>query len=248
MKLGIMQAYFFPYIGYFQLINAVDKFILYEHVNFRNKSWMTRNYILPINAKVQSISISVRKKSCNKTISDIELVEFKHFSATFLKKIYHSYRRTQFFDETIELFENIFNTNFSSLHHFNSFSITEICSHLGINTIIKSQNENYLYLEEELSTSDFNSNNSNFDKKSARIISICKNENANIYFNAIGGTALYDKINFYSQGITLNFIKTNDLIYKQFNETFIPNLSIIDVLMHNGINTTKILLNNYQIL
>ena len=84
-------------------------------------------------------------------------------------------------------------------------------------------------------------------KKVARVISMCKFENSSFFINAIGGQVLYDKLEFEEYGISLKFIKTNQIEYDQRNEPFEPNLSIIDVLMHNGKEGTKKLLNEYTL-
>jgi hypothetical protein len=255
MKLAIMQPYFFPYVCYFQLINAVDKFLLYENVAFRKKGWMTRNYILPKNGKLLSISIPVVARSSFRQILDLKISEYRKWGNALLRKIYFAYKHALYFDETMALLKQCIDPDYSKLHEFNSTSIVKICTHLNIPTTITTDHSCYLELESELSRTfdvlhhhvEEDAQNL-LDKKNARVIAICKKEGASIYYNAINGRSLYKKEDFAKEQISLSFIKTNGINYKQFHSPFMPNLSIIDVLMHCGKEKTKQLMDEYDII
>lgn len=256
MKIAIMQSYFFPYIGYFQLISAVDKFMLYENVSFRNRSWQTRNFILPKNSKPLMVSVPI--KSSNSfaiNIREVELLSYDEWKKNFIRKIFFTYKNAAFFDEFFPFFNQLLISGFKHLHEFNSNTITQICRYLDIPTVITSEHSCYLKMENELNmTYDFvegslNENVANStDKKTARILKICFSEGAETYINAIGGIELYDKKVFKNHGIDLLFVKTQNKSYPQFSDEFIPNLSIIDVLMHCGKEKTKELLTNYELI
>jgi hypothetical protein len=255
MKLAIMQPYFFPYIGYFQAIAAVDKYIIYDNLDYITEGWMNRNNILIKNRNPTYINALIAGKSSNKKIHEIELVQNQYWKKKLLKSIELNYKGSEFFEEVFPLIYEIVNSNYKLLHEFNSYIIKEICYFLDIKTIIVSNNNNYIELEEKLNEID-NGNYDNFPellltrpiKKVARVIEICKIENAKTFINAIGGQALYSKDEFNKYGIELFFVKTNPFEYNQFSKSFIPNLSIIDILMHNGKEKTKKLINNYNLI
>ena len=95
MKVGIMQPYFFPYIGYWQLINAVDKFVIYDDVNFIKGGWINRNKIL-VNGQARYINLQMHKASQNKLINEIEVLGNKVYNKKLLKNIESSYKSTVF--------------------------------------------------------------------------------------------------------------------------------------------------------
>lgn len=245
MKLGIMQSYFFPYIGYFQLIDAVDTFIIYEHVTFRKKSWITKNRILDKGRNIAiNIQVPVSKKSSFKTIHEIEINTSTDWKKPILKLIYFNYKKAPFFNEVYPLIEHCILNKNTKLHSYNSFIIKEICSYLDIKTIIKEDNDDLLTVEESLKKRALNIE----EVKSERIISICNKYNANTYINPIGGTELYSKEYFNQKELTLTFVKTEDFKYNQFNLPHTPYLSIIDVLMHQGKKGTQKLIQQYNLI
>lgn len=255
MKLAIMQPYFFPYIGYFQAIDAVDKYILYSNVKFSKRSWMNRNTILMKNGSTISITAPLLRQSSSSLILSVKIINNLDWKRILLKTIYLNYKGAAFFDEVYPFIESVIYKSFEYLYQMNGYLIESICKFIGINTIIEYENlEKYFELEQQLLEIDEN-NYSKFqymkktkpEKKVARILEICKYENANLYVNAIGGQALYSKDEFSEYGIDLRFIKMEVFNYPQFNQDFHPNLSIIDVLMHIGSDRTRCLIQKYTL-
>lgn len=253
MKLAIMQPYFFPYIGYFQAIDAVDKYILYSNVKFSKRSWMNRNTILMKNGSTISITAPLLRQSSSSLILSVKIINNLDWKRTLLKTIYLNYKGAAFFDEVYPFIENVIYKSFEYLYQMNGYLIESIRKFIGIDTIIEYNNINkYVELEDKLLEIDEN-NYSKFqymkktrpEKKAARILEICKYENATLYVNAIGGQALYSKDEFSRYGIDLKFIKMQDFQYPQFSQKFEPNLSIVDVLMHNGSEGTYQLIKKY---
>ena len=245
MKTGIMQSYFFPYIGYFQLIESVDTFILYENVAFNKKSWITRNRILDKGKGVPFfINVPVKGKSSNKLIKEIEINEDEKWKGKLLKLIYFNYKKASFFNEIYPFLEEVINSSEESLHLYNSNSIIKICNLLDIKTNILFDNKVNEDVEIELQ----NQNDINFeDIKSERIFKICNKYNFKTYINPIGGTELYNKEHFSKNGLDLFFVNTKEYDYSQFNHTFNPHLSIIDMLMHIGVEQTKKTVKKYNL-
>jgi hypothetical protein len=233
MKVAIMQPYFLPYIGYFQLINAVDKFVIYDNIEFTKKGWINRNRIL-VNGKDEFISLPITKASDFLHANQRYLASnFENEKNKILRKIKESYRKAPYFKITHTLIEEIFNYENNNLFEFIFNAIKKICQYLGIST--------------ELITSSSIDINHNL-KSEEKVISICNSLNAKLYINSIGGQNLYVKKNFYNAGIELIFIKSQPIAYQQFDFEFLPWLSILDVLMFNSTETVNDFLKKYEFL
>ena len=233
MKIAIMQPYFFPYIGYFQLINAVNKFIIYDDVNYINKGWINRNNIL-VNNSPNLIQVPLIAASQNRLIKDILLVDENKWKDKLLKTIYFNYKKAPFFNQIISLLEESLLGEFKSISDLNYFTILKTCSYLNIET-------------EFIRTSSIYENCAL--KGENRILDICLKENADTYINQIGGQLLYDKIKFQEKGIVLNFINSKTSPYNQNTDSFINYLSIIDTMMFCSPKEIKSnLINQYELL
>ena len=219
MKLAIMQPYLFPYIGYFQLMNAVDEFVVYDKIKFTKKGWINRNKIL-INGKSEYITVPLKKSSDFLPINERQLAEtWTVDRKKILNKIYESYRRSPYFEKVFQLIESCINFPDDNLFNVLYNSLNMVKSFLKINTpfVISST----IPIEEQL-------------KAEKKVIQICKERKADTYINPIGGIDLYDSSNFRKEGLDLFFLKSKDIIYKQYNDEFLPSLSIIDVMMFNS--------------
>ncbi len=233
MKLAIMQPYFFPYIGYFQLINSVDVFVIYDNIQFTKKGWINRNRIL-VNQKDDYFTIPLKKDSDYLNINQRILSENWHADRKkILNKIKDSYRKSPFFEEVYPLFEKCLNNEESNLFDFVYFSLKETMNFLSINTkIIVSSS---IQIDHKL-------------KSEEKVLAICKELTASDYINPIGGIELYSKEQFELNNIKLHFQKSNQINYVQYNNEFIPWLSIIDVLMFNSKEAIKVYLNDYKLI
>lgn len=249
MKIAVMQPYFSPYIGYFQLINAVDKFILYDHVNFIKKSWINRNRIIEKKNEISLITIPLTNISSFLKIKDIEIDDTKKWRDKILKTIKISYSKAPYFNVFFPIIEQVIQLQICKLSEFNNTLIRIICEYLQIQTGIDYEFSKANFIENLIEDEKYLELNYNgIEKKIARIIEICKQEKAGIYYNAIGGTKLYPKNVFEDYNIQISFLKTNEIKYKQFINDFIPNLSIIDVLMFNDPEEIRKMLNNYELI
>lgn len=243
MKLAIMQPYFFPYIGYFQLIKAADKMILYDLVTYRKGSWMNRNRLIDKSKNsTEYFRVPVRKFSIGTLASDILIDETSDWRAYYERFIYFNYRKAPQFSTVFPLVLELLNIEAQSLHEFNSKSIMKLARYMNLHTEIVFDNSDYLALEEDLVH-----NGQDANTKTKRIIKICQNEGADHYINPIGGISLYDKETFANHKLKLSFLTTGSIVYKQFTDTFEANLSIIDLLMHNNIDRVNTHLNNYSL-
>ncbi|MGQ7945257.1 WbqC family protein [Flavobacterium sp. WC2509] len=234
MKVAIMQPYLFPYLGYFQLINAVDKFIIYDDVNFIKQGWINRNTIL-VNNLPYLFTVPLNNQSSFDKINNIKIHEkiYYSWSSKFLKTIEQNYGKAPFYNDVILLLQNIFQINEEYISSIAVKSLKLVSEFIGINTVF--EDSSVIYGNQYLSSQD-------------RILDICMKEQANYYINLIGGIDLYSKEEFSEKGIVLNFIKSKKIEYKQFNDDFVPNLSIIDILMFNDVSSIKRILNNYELI
>lgn len=232
MKLGIMQPYFLPYIGYWQLLNAVDKYVIYDDVNYIKGGWINRNRIL-IGKEPKYLTIKLNGASPNKLINEIEIGLSLKDRKKLLKSVEENYKKAPFFKEVFPVIEKIINNEEKNLAKFIEFSLKEICNYLGITT-------------ELIVSSTLKKNNSL--KAQDKVIEICKELNATEYYNAIGGQELYSYNDFEKNGIKLNFLETGKIEYKQFENEFVPYLSILDVMMFNSVEIIQEFLNNYKLI
>lgn len=232
MKLGIMQPYIFPYIGYFQLINAVDKFVIYDDVNFINKGWINRNRILN-NGKDSLFTIPLKEASQNKLINEIDINWDIAWKSKFLKTLEQCYKKTPFYSEILPIIEQTLSIDNEPVSKVIEHNLRLICNYLDIKTEIISSST--IYKNTHL-------------KAQERILDVCLQEKASQYINPIGGLELYDKDFFEIKGIQLNFIKSNPIEYPQFKNEFVPWLSMIDVLMFNSKEKIKEFLDNYELI
>lgn len=232
MKIGIMQPYFIPYIGYWQLINAVDKYVVYDDVNFIKGGWINRNRLL-INNEPKYFNLQMSGASANKLINEVGINSNDAFKAKNLRIIEASYKKAPYFESVYPIVKEIFNYETSHLVDFivNSFKI--IANYLDIKT-------------EFVISSKINKNNDL--RGQDKVIHICKLLNGTEYYNAVGGQELYSFEEFKNNGIKLSFLQTNNIIYEQFTTQFYENLSIIDVMMFNSCEEVKNFLDEYKLI
>lgn len=232
-KLGIMQPYFFPYIGYFQLLNAVDVYVVYDDVNFIKGGWINRNSIL-VNGKKTFINLLLNEASPNKRIMDITVKHDSIHEKKLLKTIEMNYGKAPFFKASFPIIEKIISDPEENLALYLFEHLKKICEYIGIRT-------------ELVLSSNIDKDNSL--KGEDKVLEIFKLMNAGTYYNSIGGIELYSKENFEKNGLPLCFLKTKeDIKYRQYNNDFTPDLSILDVLMFNSVEQIHDMLDQYVIL
>ena len=230
MKVAIMQPYFFPYIGYFQLMAAVDEFIVYDNIEFTKKGWINRNRIL-VNGTDSYITLPLKSDSDFLNIHERQLADtWINEKKKILNKIFESYRKSSNFKIVSEVIEKCILFEDHNLFNFILNSLNVVKEYLEIKTplIISST----IPIDHSL-------------KGDKKVIEIVKSRKAENYINSIGGIELYNKEGFKKEGINLNFLKSTNFIYKQYDNTFVPWLSIIDVMMFNSKEEIKKYLESY---
>lgn len=227
-----MQPYFLPYMGYFQLINAVDLFIVYDNIKYTKKGWINRNRLLQ-NGEDILFSLPLMNDSDSLHIDQRTLAP--NFNPdTLLNQFKGAYRHAPYFAATYPLLEQIIHYEDTNLFQFLYYSIIKVCSHLGITTTFKISSN--ITINHTLKNQD-------------KVIALCEAVGASVYVNAIGGIELYSRERFRKNSIDLRFIRSKFFEYSQFGNTFVPWLSIIDVMMFNPLSNVCAYLNtNYELL
>ena len=222
MSVAIMQPYFLPYIGYFQLAAAVDKFVMYDNIEYVKKGRINRKRFLR-NGNAEYFSVPLNKGS------DYLHVNQRKISPTFdcrkmIAQMAGAYSKAPYYHDIIPTFKEIisFQSNdlFEYLHH--SLQKLFLLLHIDVPIIVSSEVD----IDHAI-------------KGQEKLISICQNLQSASYLNSIGGIPIYKTDDFKSAGIALQFLKSNAFLYPQFDNPFVPNLSIIDVLMFNDLELVR---------
>jgi hypothetical protein len=234
MKLGIMQPYLFPYIGYYQLMHAVDRFVIADDLTFIKQGWINRNRLL-VNGKAAYFTVPLRHHRADALIRDIEIDDGlgKRWRRIMLKTVENFYRRAPFFDGAYPIVEMVIGGSFSRIADMARSSLRGVFDYLGVPVSLVESSAIY--------------GNAHL-RGQERIIDTCISEKATDYVNAIGGRELYSREAFLARGIRLHFVSTEAIEYPQFKSPFVASLSIIDLLMFNSPDRTRQLLERYELL
>lgn len=226
MITAVMQPYLFPYIGYYQLVYSSDNFVLYDDVTFIKSGYINRNNIL-VNGKATRFTIPVPNASSNTLISDLSFsLDIKKVLKTFTQ----SYSKAPFYNDIMPIVEAVLTNNDRSIAEVCKQGIVQVFNHLGIDKKIhKSTSLQYDRMQ----------------NAAMKLVEITKLFGSEHYVNSIGGQELYNKDFFAQYNIELSFIKPNKIVYKQNAGEFVPNLSMIDVLMWNDSESVKKLLTEF---
>lgn len=229
MIVGSNQPYLFPFIGYWQLINIADTYVISDSMQYIKKGYVNRNFIL-IEGKRHMFSLEVLGVRSEKLINEVEV---GNNSKKILKSIFHAYKKAPYFNEVYPLIEKILLHNEKNLAKYIGNSIKKIAQFLDIDTKI-------IYLSDLQGNTTLKAQN--------RTIDICTRLNADRYINAIGGQELYSKVSFKEKNIELNFLQTELIEYNQFDNEFVPYLSIIDIMMFNNKSDISKMLKEYTLI
>lgn len=235
MKVGIMQPYFLPYLGYFSLIKHTDRFILFDPVQFIHHGWIERNRILNPNGGDQYISIPLKKHSLDTLIKDIEIRNDEDWKNKIKAQLVHYKKRAPYYKETMEVLDKILEYETDSIVKMNKHALECVCEYLGIDKKFEIYSEMNLEIETPHAPDEW-------------ALNICKAlGNVEEYWNPTGGASFFDKSKYDKEGIELKFEGVHLDFYSQRRgvENFVPGLSIIDVMMFNTPEKINEMLDNY---
>lgn len=231
MTLAVMQPYLFPYLGYFQLIHAVDRFVVFDDVNYIKKGWVNRNNLLEGGAP-GLFTLPLSKASQNSPINTIQVAPDDGWRGKLFRRIQAAYGKAPHFAAVMPLVEQGLMREGLDIGAFNTAILRDVMEHLDIRTELVPSSA--IFGNEGMKGAD-------------RILDICKQEGAKRYVNAIGGKELYDRAVFGDAGVDLRFLRSALPPYHQFAGPFVPGLSIIDVLMFNGPDDVRGMLDQYTL-
>jgi hypothetical protein len=230
-RLAIMQPYLFPYIGYFQLVGSVDRFVFFDDVNFIKRGWINRNRLL-FSGSVGYFTIPLVAASQNHRICDIQVCMEGGWQKKLSTSIRESYSKAPYFHTVYELVENVIFSGELSIANMAKHSVLSVAEYLDLNTQFVSTSSSY--------------GNEGLTGP-ARILDICRSEDAGAYYNLPGGRPLYDRGEFSARQIELKFVEPLLCEYRQYGALFQPWLSVLDVLMFNDKSSVIRMLNQHDL-
>ena len=237
MKLAIMQPYFFPYIGYFQLINSVDKWLVFDNIQYIRHGWVNRNRILSPNLKEewQYINIPIKKHKRDDLIKDIYINNNIDWKKNIFGKItYYKKIAAPYYKEVVGMLENCLDGQYSRLVDINVYTLKHICDYLGVQFEFKICSEYHFDFTNVRGPGDW-------------AFEITRQVGADLYINPIGGRDIFDVNKFNSAGIEIRFLEPKENIYIQSCRKYVPWLSIIDVMMFNSIKEISEMLDEVKL-
>ncbi len=218
MKIAISQSNYIPWKGYFDCINSVDEFVLYDDMQYTRRDWRNRNKIKTREGSQWiTIPVDVKGKYFQKinetTINDPTWAE-SHW-----RTIVHNYSKAPFFNQYKEVFEKLYLGNTETLlSKVNYNFITAVCGVLDIKTKFMWSSEFEL-----------------LEGKTERLLDICKKRNATKYISAPAAKAYMDVPLFENEGIAVEFMDYSGYPeYKQLFGEFDHAVSILDLIFNEG--------------
>jgi len=222
MKIAIHQANYFPYAGFFHKINQADIFVIQDDVKFVNRS--NRNKIISSSGYTW-INVPIKKGHQSLPIMDVKINNEISWRKINYKKICAGYNKAKFFHLYKDYFENLYNKEWKNIFDLNFETIKQVLSWLEIKVKI--------VIESELGVSG---------QSTERLVNVCKKLGADTYISGIGGKRYLDEKLFEKNKIILKYQNYNPIRYLQhMSKSFIPNLSIIDLLANVGSESGKLL-------
>lgn len=237
MKLGIMQPYFFPYIGYFALIKYTDKWIVFDTVQYIEKGWINRNRIIhPTQPEATYFTIPLEKHKQSTIIKDIKISSDKSYKDKIIGQLNTSYKkRAPYFKEVMEVVTNCLDYEETDLTKLNIYAMEKVCEYIGIPFKYQVFSKMNLEIEQVSDPGEW-------------ALNISKALKVTSYVNPPGGIELFSKEKFNDAGIALEFLKPNLCEYNQKKKSFLPGLSIIDVMMFNSKEEIIKMLDDFEII
>lgn len=236
MRIGLMQPYFFPYIGYFSLIEYVDKFIFFDTPQYINRGWVNRNRVLKQDGSTDYIIVPVKKAPQKTPIKDIEIADIKTWRETIIGKLTVYKRKAPNYSVVIDFIKDIlYSKEYNSLSELNCMSIVRTCEFIGLDGNFDILSKMNLEIKQIHAPDEW-------------ALYVTEALRGDVYVNPPGGKSFYDKEKFKSKNIKLQFLESGLKPYLQGVGQFEPGLSIIDIMMFCNENEIKDMLGNYRII
>lgn len=235
MKLAINQPYFFPYLGYFSLIDNVDEFILFDTPQFIRHGWIERNQILKPTGEPLYIKVPLIKHKRETPIIDIQIRNSENWQDKIFAQLVPYKKWAPFYFEVVNLLKEIFSFETDSITELNYHSLTKVCEYIGIKTPIKIWSKMNVEIGEVREADEW-------------ALKICKALKADTYINPKDGISFFDVKKYQKENINIQFLDFKVEEYTQLNNEFTPYMSIIDVMMFNDKKSIIEMLSNFKYL
>lgn len=230
--IAVMQPYLFPYLGYFQLIAAADVFVLGDDLQYIRSGWVNRNRILH-HHEAKLITFPLKKDRFQLAINQRQLCDnFNEEAERLINLITYCYIKAPYFAQVMPLIERLIRFPQTNIALYTEHAIREMCAYLHIVTPIMRGSDLILGKPAD---------------KQERIIRIAHTFEATTFINPEGGSVLYDRDHFARNRLLVRFFRMDPVVYRQFRQPFVANLSIIDVLMFNCVEQVQQLLTCYTL-
>lgn len=234
-KLGLMQPYFFPYLGYFSLIKNTDYFIFFDTPQYLRRGWMNRNRILNSSGEPAYITVPVQKAPQVTAIRDIQIDYSQDWASSMIARMGHYKRHAPNYEAVTELFQSLLFKRYCSLAELNIETTTAVCRYLGIGTPVDTLSKMELNLPKVSAPGEW-------------ALNITKELGYGTYRNPPGGMPIYDQQTYSGAGINLGFLQVNFQPYDQGIGKFVESLSILDVMMFNSKEQILQMLDDFTLL
>jgi len=231
MVVAIMQPYFFPYIGYFQLMAACDLFIVMDHVQYIRGGWVNRNRIL-VNGRPRWLTMPVADDDYRLPINRRHYLLGDRRALQLRRRIVGAYQRAPHFEPAMAVVDEALTNADDNVAAYNTRLLGCVARRLGIHTPVRRGSE---FMPSGVSGQDL-------------VIDICRQVSATAYINAPGGIGLYNPAAFLRGGLTLHFVQPHLHPYRQFGAAPVNSLSIIDVMMFNDTDVIRTMLRHYSLI
>lgn len=209
---AVMQPYLFPYLGYYQLLHHADVFVLYDDAHFIQRGFINRNRLLA-NGRPQRFTIPVIGASQNRRIRELRFGDDRGKLAGSLR---HHYAGTPEFARVLPLVESVLAEPERDVTQVCRASLQRVMDYLELPCAIRQSSE--LDYDRDADAA-------------GKLASLCQTLGSNCYVNPVGGRDLYREADFRERGVTLSFLRMDAVTYPQAGGPFVPDLSIIDLLM-----------------
>lgn len=226
MVLGFMQPYFFPYLGYFDLINYSDRWIVFDTAQYIRRGWINRNRILHPEKGWQYIVVPIQKSKREEAIGNIRISDQEAWKEKIIGQLNHYKKHARYFKEIRSLLIDCLCTDEKKISKLNTAILKKICTYLDIPFQYQYFSEMNLDLPPVEYPGDW-------------ALHLSEALGAKEYVNPPGGRDLYDNQKFEKRGIKLTIREISLFEYECNHYQYEQNLSIVDVLMWNAPENVK---------
>lgn len=222
-KIAILQSNYIPWKGYFDLINSVDEFVIYDDMQYTRRDWRNRNKIkTPDGLKWLSIPVEVKGKYLQKINETV--VADRSWAIAHWRSICQFYSKAKFFKDYKHFFEDFYiDSQENNLSLINSRLIELVCSILGIKTKI-TWSSYYELIEGQ----------------TEKLLGICQQSGADVYLSGPSAKEYFDESLAEKMGIKVEWMDYSGYPeYQQLYSPFEHGVTILDLIFNEGPNATN---------